>query len=63
MNRWKLTKKGKVMLWTYYSQNGLNWMESDEGGYLKVKDLMHAQEIINNQHAWDVEVLYDYSEE
>lgn len=48
MKRWKLTKNGKVMFWTFYSQNGLSWIESDRGDVLKVRDLGHAESLIEH---------------
>lgn len=61
MKRWKLTKNGKVMLWTFYSQNGLSWIESDRGDVLKVRDFGHAEELINYQvskYGWHKEIFY-----
>lgn len=61
MKKWKLTNNGRTMFWVFYSQNGLNWLESDKGDYIKVKNLSHAEEIIANLTYWDIEVLYDYT--
>ena len=53
-------RKGiRFMYWTFYSQNGICWLESDKGDYLKVHDEDHAKEIIKNQKqfGWDYELI------
>lgn len=63
MKKWLICKKGFYMFWTYYSQNGLSWLESDKLDTLKVRDLAHAEEIVRGQsmQGYHVEVMFDYT--
>lgn len=63
MKKWLICKKGFYMFWTYYSQNGLSWLESDKLDTLKVRDLAHAEEIVRGQRmqGYHVEVMFDYT--
>lgn len=63
MKRWKLTKNGHVMFWTFYSQNGLSWLESDKGDVIKVRGLERAEELIKHQvdkWGWHKEITYNH---
>lgn len=43
-------RKGlRFMYWTFYQQNGISWLESNKGDYLKVHDYDHALELMKNQ--------------